>query len=429
MRVCLSFILLLLILAPSFGYSENTLPPIVASLELDRREAFVKEQIQVTLRVGYPPGAFGMTQSKLQVSNAELFSLHKTEVVENYQGLSYRFIETSYALFGNAKGLVNLSGITINATLPVSAGEGGTNPTLQAVIDPQSVSVREMPLQDTLVAGKWLAASQVTISSEWPVFEGSLNPGMPLTRHIVVKVSGQHPAAVSGEFLDSLPDGLRAYPGPSITTIDKTPEGLNGSVTLPVTLVASKAGKYVLPELTVPWWDIDGRQWRVAILPARDLDIVDADAAGLVTNYKRGLMLLGLLIVSLCFVCFRLWRRPLTVRQTRELVISEKSAWKRLKKSVATGGDTEIRQAILAWSNCHGPAELSAGLDPFCQRFPQLKEFFCTLEKRLYAKDTSVELDRQRLGRVLADVRNKALREGRKVSVKNNLYPESIGSR
>lgn len=427
MRLARSIIAIFLFLVQGFVFSETTLPPIVASLTFDRDVAYIKEQIHVTLRVGYPESAFAMTQSKLRVSNAELFSLHKSEALESYQSLSYRFIETRYALFGSSAGSIELSGITFNATLPVSAGSGGSNPVINAVIEPQSIVVQEMPVTNFPAgADQWLAASQINISSKWPVFEEPLNPGIPVSRQIVIKVTGQHPAAVSEEINLKLPDGLRAYPASAITAVDKTVEGLEGSVVLPVTLVASKGGEYVLPEISLPWWDINDQQWRVAILPAGQLDIVETDGGGLSGNYNRALWLMCLLVMGLCFVCLWLWRRPVLSVQKKNQITSEKAAWQGLKQSVNHGSDADVRQAIVVWAQYHYPADSGTGLDQLCQRNPQLDGLVIVLEKRLYAKEGSVDLDRPRLMQVLAGIRKKARRQAGQSHETDSIYPQSI---
>ena len=70
MRSLLAIVLTAVCTISAGIHAETVLPELLATLEFDRKEALVKEQILVKLRVGYPPGAFGMSQSTLEASNA-----------------------------------------------------------------------------------------------------------------------------------------------------------------------------------------------------------------------------------------------------------------------------------------------------------------------------------------------------------------------
>ena len=166
--------------------AETSLPELLATMEFDRKEALVKEQILVKLKVGYPPDAFGMSQTTLEAGNAELVSLQKSESIEYHSGLPYRIVQKDYALFGNSPGQIDLSAMHFDALLPVSAGgiDSKSNPAISTSIQSKSIKIHPA-LTDPVVninqnvQQQWLAASSVSIKSQWVNGKEKLVPGIP----------------------------------------------------------------------------------------------------------------------------------------------------------------------------------------------------------------------------------------------------------
>ena len=430
MRIVFAIGLLLLSAFPGLLYGESSLPRLLATLELDRQEAFVKEQILVTLRLGYPKEAFGMSPSTLQVSNADLYPLDKTEWEESVDNLAYRMIETKYAMFGNTVGNVSLSAAISSALLPVSAGgsDSTENPKIQASLEPLIIHIKPVPnAPGTDSSNQWLAASAVSMSADWENISDALQPGTPITRRIVIKVRGQHAAAVPQQLDLNLPDGVRAYPAQAISSTDNTPEGLSGSVILPVTLVASEGGDIDLPEVTLPWWDINEHQWRYATLPLDKITVVPMDSSVVNNLYKRISVVLGVLVGVLGVCCVALWRRsakPYVQKATQET--SERQAWKRLQKSFKHHDNSELRNVMLAWGRELYPDENKCGLEHLSLKHPEVREMVSALDQDLYGKQPLPDVDRKQLMRALAEVRQEALRVKKKRRSERSLYPESI---
>ncbi len=429
MRIVFAIGLLLLSAFPGLLYGESSLPRLLATLELDRQEAFVKEQILVTLRLGYPKEAFGMSPSTLQVSNADLYPLDKTEWEESVDNLPYRMIETKYALFGNSMGAINLSATISSALLPVSSGGDNSteNPRILASVPAQTIAIKAAPaMSDKGGTTRWLAASMVSLSSHWETISGTLHPGTPLTRNIVVDVLGQHAAAVPQRVNLNLPDNVRGYPTQVVVSTKKTPEGLHGSVVLPVTLVASESGHYRLPEIIVPWWDINNKQWRDAILPAEILGVARLNSPGGIGNYKYISVALGLLAAVLGVCCAVLWRLRVKPYVNNSQVSSEKHAWQQLRISVKYGNPAELRGKLLLWLRVLYPEEINSGLETLLLRHPQAREMVGTLEQGLYGRQANAEIDRKQLMLTLLAVRRKGMIARKSQQPKNGLYPESI---
>ena len=434
MRLLRALLLLLLSTIPAAIYGETTLPELVATLELDRKEALVKEQILLKLKVGYPIGAFALTQTTLTASNAELVSLQKSESTEKHNGLPYKFVQTTYALFANSAGQINLAAINFNALLPVSAGGSNSNrnPEINAVIEPGSININPAPVDHPALVNnntphQWLAASDVTLTSQWQLREEALVPGLPMVRKIVINVSGQHPAAVNHSLDMRLPDGLRAYPAAVDSVIEKKPDGLGGSVTLPVTLVASAPGIYNLPAISIPWWDINQQKWRKAVLSEEILEIIPAQdnknrsfGSAIWIAVATGLGLMCLAIPGLIYFSQK------HKSDRHQSPVSEKHAWHLLQKSVKTGVDQDTRTALLGWATAIDPEQSVVRLEQVANRFPQLRPVVFSMNQRLYGRSQRSATDKQTMLRALRDARQSVLAKKNIVVDSKGLYPKRI---
>jgi hypothetical protein len=100
-----------------------------------------------------------------------------------------------------------------------------------------------------------------------------------VTRVLTVTARGATAAQLPPLELDP-PDGAQIYPGQ--TRAEDLP-GVGAPValrSLESALVPTRAGPMILPEVRVPWWDTREDRERVAIVPARTLEVAAAPAGG-----------------------------------------------------------------------------------------------------------------------------------------------------
>jgi hypothetical protein len=67
--------------------------------------------------------------------------------------------------------------------------------------------------------------------------------------------------------------GVNIYPDKPVLNRTLENEGIRGLRTDQYAMIGVTGGMVTLPELNLPWWDINAGEWRVASLPARQLSI------------------------------------------------------------------------------------------------------------------------------------------------------------
>ncbi|MDB2414767.1 BatD family protein [Rickettsiales bacterium] len=130
----------------------------------------------------------------------------------------------------------------------------------------------------------WLPLTSLKISQIWDD-EQKAKVGEPLNRTITIVAEG-----ISGSQLPSLEDkqnsdDFRIYTdSPEVDEeIDLKNNRVSGWRTETYTLIPKKSGELTLPEIKIPWWDVNKKKLRYAFLPVLKID-VEGSAATNSTN-------------------------------------------------------------------------------------------------------------------------------------------------
>ena len=211
-------------------------------------------------------------------------------VVRN--GRVYRVITRRFVLFGLHSGRIRLAGPVLEAevaaharTSPWSSNAfggffGGLMQALHPVEvhgDPIVLSVRPRP---SGARGRdWLPAQSVTLSARWSPHTDSVPAGDPLTLELDLKATGLT-AAQLPNLAHRLrpPAGLSSYPDQAQLQNLPAGTGILGSRTQTIAFIADRPGRYVLPALTVHWWNTRTDRLQRATLPAQTLNVTPAVA-------------------------------------------------------------------------------------------------------------------------------------------------------
>ena len=128
-------------------------------------------------------------------------------------------------------------------------------------------------------AAPWLPAESVQLVEEWTPAPPLFRVGEPVTRTLTITARGATAAALPDIDLGA-PDGAHAYPEqPRIEDLPGATGAPAALKTLKVALVPTRGGSLTLPEIRLPWWDIAEDRARVAVIPARTVQ-VEAAASG-----------------------------------------------------------------------------------------------------------------------------------------------------
>mgnify|MGYP001813112944 FL=1 len=144
--------------------------------------------------------------------------------------------------------------------------------------EPHTVNVLPIPAPpNDFPNAAWLPARDVQLSEEWSRPPDEMTAGEPVTRIVTLTALGQIetqlPAIETPEV-----DGLNIYADQPELGRTLENAGIRGLRRDQYAIIGLAGGALELPEVEVPWWDLEAGEWKVATLPARTLRIRGVEA-------------------------------------------------------------------------------------------------------------------------------------------------------
>ena len=291
-------------------------PPARLEAELDREGVYVQGQVIYTLRILLRPQVQNASLEDPKAEGVQIERLGEDQVTEvQRDGLRYRQIERRYALLPQHSGAIEIQAPVLSAAVPESrttrgqapgaapgspSGSGasafeqffGRDPfaemdSLFQRTRPIQVRGPALPLdvkpQPAGAPDPWLPAEGLQLAESWSPdpaqAQTRLRVGEPITRNIAMTAQGLS-ATQLPDLIGPVPGGVKSYPDKPRTETRAEGDTLVAVKEIKQALVPTVAGKLVLPEIRLAWWDTQADQERVAVLPARTLEILPAMGAG-----------------------------------------------------------------------------------------------------------------------------------------------------
>ncbi|MEM7704179.1 MAG: amidohydrolase family protein [Pseudomonadota bacterium] len=263
----------------------NSDQDVFVELEAMPLEPYVHSQVRLTVRLFHaPPITEGALNNEPWPDGLVVERVGddrtNTQVID---GKRYRVVERRFALFPERSGALQIPPVSFRGRV---ADPGGGNASLfsrgrrvSVSSDPLTLEVKPQPA--SFSGDLWLPAADLTLSEVWPNGEPSFVQGEPVTRKLELRARG----LLSVQLPDiALPDvaGIKVYPDQPSSKTNSSPTGWAlASRDQTYALVPTEAGVMTLPEIRIPWWDVEANQERVAVIPARQVDVAPGQSAAL----------------------------------------------------------------------------------------------------------------------------------------------------
>lgn len=247
--------------------------------EVNQREIYLQQQLQYTVKVYL---AAGIDRGSLQAPT--MFQAQIQQIGEDKQytdiqnGKRYQIIERTFAIVPQQSGDLTIRG-------PVFSGQvlaantnnrfGMFNRTKPINRVGPDIDVTVLPIPNS-VDYPWLPSEFVELTEEWQ--SDQFVVGEPVTRTLTLTAAG-----LVEEQLPSIeqryPPQFKTYPDQANTAMVERDKKLISQRTESIAVIPTKAGKTILPEVTVPWFNVRTKQTEYATLPARQVDVLPASTS------------------------------------------------------------------------------------------------------------------------------------------------------
>ena len=266
-------------------------PPSPASLRqdelalevsTDRSTAYVQSQVVLTLRLVSAVDISAYQFGDVSVGNVDAV-VEPLGDIRQYQtridDKAYLVLEKQFALFPQQSGRLEISPLLAEVRLPSRRAydpfqAGGEVRRLRSA--PQSVEIEPIPA--AYDAPYWLPAYNLELREQWQGDLDELLAGEPLTRSLTLIADGLTAAQLPELPIPAI-DGIKQYPDQPALSNRQASDGIRGVREQKVALIPGSAGRFVVPEIKVPWFNLQTGRVEIATLPARELAVRAAPAA------------------------------------------------------------------------------------------------------------------------------------------------------
>lgn len=191
-----------------------------------------------------------------------------TEIVN---GRRFRIIKRIYGIIADKAGDLRIKSASFNGDVLVNTQKRRSmfsfNESRPVEIDSttKTVEVLEKPAS---YQGNWLVSDLVVLNEEWPQDQEEYELGAPITRTLKLLASNADDNSLPSIHY-SLPDSLKSYPEKPVRKTYVRNGNMVAELSQTEAIIPTKPGKFVLPELKVPWWNPLLKRQQFAVLPAR----------------------------------------------------------------------------------------------------------------------------------------------------------------
>ncbi|MGR9053705.1 MAG: BatD family protein [Gammaproteobacteria bacterium] len=199
-------------------------------------------------------------------------------------GVAYQVTENDYVLFPQKSGTLTIPPLKLNAQVitsgqPSFSGFFSRRMTKLKRAVSKAVILNVKPVPGDYRGKHWLPAEGLSLGQEWSGDFTRMKVGEPLTRTLTLVAKGatvgQLPELASADTVDS----LKRYPDQPVLKEDKKAEGLVAFRQEKIAFIPSAAGRYTLPAIEIPWFNVRTGQNELAVIPATDIEVLPSAEA------------------------------------------------------------------------------------------------------------------------------------------------------
>jgi hypothetical protein len=250
---------------------------IFVTTELDNSEVYLHQQVKYTVKLYLARDIERGSLQAPELSGAEIQQIGKdAEYSEIINGKRYRIIERQFVLIPQQSGEFTINGPVFQGEVVANTRQsfGFFNRTQTVNRVGPSLSLKVLPVPDS-VTDAFLPSEFVDLRDEWSSDLNEWRVGEPVTRTLSLTAVGLTESLLP-EIDDTYPPDIKTYPDQADTASVEQDQQLVSQRNESTALIPSRAGTFVLPEVTIEWFNIVTKQLETARLPARSVTVLPA---------------------------------------------------------------------------------------------------------------------------------------------------------
>ena len=250
-------------------------------IEINKETVYVQEQILFTIRLYYTINGIRNPQfTELEIPDTVIQLIGSPNQYEKLiDGVRYGAYEKRYVVFPQRSGSLEIPDILFRGEVT----DGSSNFVFRnlntrrvtAFIEGISIQVDERP-EIAKETQFWLPVANLTLEESWSTDISALKVGDSAVRTITMVADGLD-GAVLPPFSPTEIESLNLYADPPDIQRTFVDGSIVGSRVETMTLVPTLAGSIEIPEISVPWWNINTDLQERTVIPAVYINIATVE--------------------------------------------------------------------------------------------------------------------------------------------------------
>lgn len=280
------------------------------SSEVSKKELYQNEPVMFTLSIMSKQPIFNLRLDELKVEDAVIDSMGKAKVVEKIvDGVPVKSIESRYLITPLKFGELNIPEILMQAELAISGDRRSFDSGFNSAFDllrnfdsmdnwfglsqRKPITLASQPLtlkvKPPLSSIKpWLPATSVVLSEQWEKPQ-ELVAGEPIVRTLSIFAGGIAATQLpSLAFHQNQLQGLKVYADQPKFENMLEADSISSTREETFTYIPQQAGRLVLPEIKLAWWNTETHRVEFARLAQKTIEVMPAKGA---SSYGSALQL------------------------------------------------------------------------------------------------------------------------------------------
>ncbi|PKG82046.1 protein BatD [Colwellia sp. 75C3] len=257
---------------------------IFVTSELSSNEVYVQQLLTLSIKLHFAVELKSGNLTEPSLTGATIEKIGQDKQSDNIiNGKRYRVIEQTYAITPEQSGEFTLKA-------PLFSGEilqeskrrssflsfAQTKP-VSILGEELKISVLPIPANYPSNA-QWLPTDILTLHQEWQTGDKKFTVGEPITRTITLTAAGLSKAQLPKLEMNSS-RGLKIYPDQAELHANLSNDRLVSQKVQNFALVPSAAGEFLLPEMSVSWFNTITNRIEQATLPSQTISVQAAEAS------------------------------------------------------------------------------------------------------------------------------------------------------
>ena len=247
---------------------------VTSSLQKD--SVYLQQQVQYQVKVYLSKNIQRGSLSEPVLDGAVIEQLGEDkEYQEIVNGVRYRVIERNFAILPQASGSYSIDGPVFQAEVLSNTSDTfafyNRSKTISRMAPQQTLNVLPIPENYQYT---WLPSEQVQLDEQWQGVSGNeFIQGEPITRTVTLTALGlieEQLPQIEAQYHPS----FKTYPEQAEKASVQQNNRLIAQLVQNTAIIPSNVGTYVLPEISVPWFDVNSGETRFAVLPAKSVTVV-----------------------------------------------------------------------------------------------------------------------------------------------------------